>query len=137
MKIMESVFLVDEPICVADINSYITSWVQEQLGSLGPSLLPEYAVDRRSTMKWTWQALTGPDRPRASAWVDNVVGLIRDYWRIMRMRFSRTRRLKQHVEHYLDGHDGRRLHVPQAIKRNCRMAHEAQSADSQSGDDDD
>jgi hypothetical protein len=128
MKVDGDGILINEPTFAADINSLIAEWVQQHYGSLEASLLPEY---RRSTIKWTWQGLTGPDRPRIG------VGLIGRLWRSIRMRFSRARRLRQHVEPYLGGHDGIRLPVSQAVKRNCRGSLEAQSADSQSDGDDD
>jgi hypothetical protein len=128
---MNNVILIGEPACLADINSLISEWVQQHYGGLGVSLLPEYAWRRRSTLEWTWQGLIGPDRPPIT------VGLIGRLWRNIKMRFSRTRRLRQRVEPNLGGHEGRRLPVSKAVKRNCRGSLEAQSADSQCGDDDD
>jgi hypothetical protein len=127
MKVERNVTLVDEPTYAASFDCYSTSWVQQHCGSLWVSLLPECS---RSTIKWTWQGLTGPDRPRIG------LGLIERLWRSIRMRFSRARRLRQHVELYLGGQDGRMLPVSQAVKGNCRGSLEAQSADSQSDDDD-
>jgi hypothetical protein len=130
MKVKGNVTLIDEPTYVASLDCYIASWVQHPFGRLEAPLPPGYAMDNWPTIKWTWQGLTGPDRPRIG------LGLIQRLWRSIRMRFSRARRLRQHVELYLGGQDGRRLSVSQAVKGNCRGSLEAQSADSQSGDDD-
>jgi hypothetical protein len=136
MKVKDKVTLNDEPTCVADIDSLIAKWVQQDFGSLGASLLPEYARDRRSTIKWTWQVLPGPDRPMDSASVEKRVGLI-GYLRGIVLRFFRTRRLRQRMERPLGGHDGRRQPAPLAIRGNCRKVHEAQTTAGESGGDDD
>lgn len=117
MKSKGVITLIDEPYYVADIDGYIASWVQQHYGSLEASLPPEHAKDKRSIIKWIGQVLTDPDRHRDSASVDCRVGLIRYLEKLMRMEFSSTTDLRQHVERYLDGHDGRRLPVPQAIRR--------------------
>jgi len=136
-NLMKDVTLIDEPTCVADIDSLIAEWVRQHYGSLGASLLPEYARNRRSIIKWTWLDLPGPDRPWDSASVDNRVGLIGFLRRIIGKRFSRTKRLRQSVERCLGDHDGRRLPVPLAIRGNCRKVHEAQTTAGESGGDDD
>jgi hypothetical protein len=73
--------------------------------------------DIRPTVKRFWLDLTDPDRPCDSASVDYRVGLIRFLEKLMRTEFASTADLRQHVERFLDGYDGRRLPVPQAIKR--------------------
>ena len=73
--------------------------------------------DMRPTVKRLWLELTNPDRPCDSVSVDYRVGRIRYLEKLMRTEFASTADLRQHVERYLSGHDGRRLPVPQAIKR--------------------
>lgn len=75
------------------------------------------AKDRRPTVKRLWLVLTDPDRPCDSVSVEYRLGLIRFLEKLMRAEFASTADLRQHVERYLSGHDGRRLPVPQAIKR--------------------
>lgn len=126
---------INELTCVPDIDSLTTEWVQLHCGSSRASLLPWYVWNRPSTTTGSWQIFLG--RNPASASVDKRVGLFRYFWEIIRMRFSRTRRRVPRAERNLGGYDGRRLPVSQAIRRDCRRCQEAQSADSQSGDDDD
>jgi len=107
----------DERAYEADNDDFTAGRVQKQGGILGASLPPEAAGDKRSTVKWIWQVLTDPDRPCDSASVDYRVGLIRSLEKLMRKEFACTKELRQHVERYLDGYDGRRLPVPEAIRR--------------------
>lgn len=137
MKVTYGIVLIDGPTYAADVGGLIAEWVQQHYGSLGVSLLPEYARDRRSTRKWTWTILPGPDRPRDSASVEKRVGLIGFLRSIIGKRFSRTIRLRQGVERSLGGHDGRRLPFPPAIRGNCRKVHETQTTAGESGGDDD
>lgn len=102
---------------VADSNSVVTAEVQSQDGRLMPALPPEVAKDKRPAVKRLWLALTDQDRPCDSASVDHRIGLIRFLEKLMRTEFASTTDLRQHIERYLEGHDGRRLPVPQAIKR--------------------
>jgi DNA-binding XRE family transcriptional regulator len=78
---------------------------------------PDGAKDKRSKVRKIWQILTDPDRPFDSASVDYRVELIRYLENLMRTEFASTRDLRQHVERYLDGHDGRRMPIFQAIRR--------------------
>jgi len=108
---------VDEPAGVAGVDSFIANEVHQHNGNLGTRLPPEVARDKRSTIKWIWQVLTDPDRPWDSASVEYRLALIRFLEKLMRTDFANTADLRQHVERYLGGYDGRRLPVPQAIKR--------------------
>jgi DNA-binding XRE family transcriptional regulator len=113
-----SVFvLIGEPTFVADIESFVANWVHRHDGCLGTSLPLEAARDKRSTVKWIWLILTDPDRPCDSAAVDYRVGLIRCLEKLMRKEFASTKELRQHVERCLGGYDGRRLPIPEAIRR--------------------
>ncbi|MGA2363414.1 MAG: helix-turn-helix domain-containing protein [Candidatus Aminicenantales bacterium] len=109
--------LIDEPTYVADIESFIVAWVQRHYGGKRTFIPPEIAKDKRSTVKWIWQVLNDLDRPCDSGLVNCRVELIRYLEKLMRTEFASTADLRQHVERYLSGHDGRRLPVPQAIKR--------------------
>ena len=137
MKIKRSVILIDEPTCVADIDSLIAEWVQKPFGGLEASLPPGYAIDKWSTIVWPGQIITGPDRPRVSVLGDKRFALFRYLWRSIRTWFFRTRHLRQGEERCLCAHNSRRLPLPQAIRRSNRMAHEAQTTSGDSGGDDD
>jgi DNA-binding transcriptional regulator YiaG len=73
--------------------------------------------DNRPSVWRIWRILTDPDRPRDSISVDYRVALIGYLEKLMQTSFASTADLRQHVERYLSGFDGRRLPVPQAIKR--------------------
>ena len=73
--------------------------------------------DNRPSIWRIWRVLTDPDRPGDSISVDYRVGLIRYLEKLMRTEFASTADLRQHVERYLSGFDGRRLPVSQAIRR--------------------
>lgn len=137
MRVMGNVVLLDELTYMAVIDSFVDDWIQHDFGGLGANSILEHARDRKHNIKWNWRDLTGLDRSRDSALVNRSAGLIGYLRSIIRMRFSRTRCLRKRVERYLGRHDDRRLPVSQPIRRNCRMAHEVHSADSQNGDDDD
>lgn len=101
----------------ADTNSVVANEFQPHDCRRVPTLPPEVAKDIRPTVKRLWLELTYPDRPGDSVSVDYRVGLIRYLEKLMRTGFSGTAALRQHVDRYLSGYDGRRLPVPQAIKR--------------------
>jgi len=118
MKLKANVVtLIDEPAGVAGIDSFIASEVHQHYGNLGTPLPPGVAKDIRPTVKRIWLDLTNPDRPCDSASVDYRIGQIRYLEKLMRTEFASTADFRQHVDRYLSGYDGRRLPVPQAIKR--------------------
>ena len=137
MKFSGDVILIDGPTCAADISSLIADWVQQQFGSLEASMPRGYAKDKRSTIAWTGQILNGPDRPRAYASVENRVGLIKYWQKIKRFVFSLGMGLRKLMERSPGAPVCKRPPVSFVIRRDCRKSHEVQSADSQSGDDDD
>jgi transcriptional regulator with XRE-family HTH domain len=113
-----SVFvLIDEPTYVPDLESFLAAWVQKHYGSPGTLIPPESARDKRSTVKRIWQVLNASDKPCDSASVDYRVELIRYLEKLMHTEFASTKDLRQHVDRYLGSHDGRRLPIPEAIKR--------------------
>lgn len=75
------------------------------------------AKDRRPMVKRLWLALTDPDRPGDSVSMVYRIGLIRLLEKLMRTEFASTADLRQSVERFLDGYDGRRLPLPAAIRR--------------------
>lgn len=109
--------LADGPNHVADTNCIVVSEGQPHDCRLVPAPSPEVAKDMRPSVKRLWIELTDPDRPCDSVSVDYRVGRIRYLEELMRTEFASTADLRQHIERYLNGHDGRRLPVPQAIKR--------------------
>ena len=115
--------LTDGPGHVADTNSVVASEGQPHDCRLVPTLPPEVVKDIRPTIKRLWLELTDPDRPCDSVSVDYRVGLIRYMEKLMRTEFASTADLRQHIERFLEGHDGRRLPVPQAIKRARKKLH--------------
>lgn len=118
-----SVFtLIDEPTYVADIDSLIAEWVQQQYGILEQAILSESAVDKRPVVKRIWEALNDPDRSNDSASVDHRVDLIRYLEKLLKKQFSNTADGRHHLERFLEGHDGRRLPVAKAIKRARKAA---------------
>jgi len=117
MNSQNVVTLIDEPTYEADIDGFMANGVHQHPANLGTAIPPEVAKDKRPTVKRFWLALTDPDRPCDSASVDYRIGLIRFLEKLMRTEFASTTDLRQHVERYLEGHDGRRLPVPQAIRR--------------------
>ena len=114
-----SVFtLIDEPTYVADIDSFIAGWVQQHFGSAGEPSLSEVTGDKRSTVKRIWEALNDPDRPTDSASVDRRLNWLRYLGTLLKMEsIPSTADLRNHLERYLSGYDGRRLPVAKAIKR--------------------
>jgi DNA-binding transcriptional regulator YiaG len=109
--------LIDEPAYELDNGSFTARRVQTQRGVLGALPIPLDAMDKKATVKWIWKVLTDPDRPCDSTSVDYRVELIRYLENLMRTEFASTKDLRQHVERYLDGHDGRRMPISQAIRR--------------------
>ena len=108
---------IDEPTCVADTESPATGQVLPLTGILGTLIPPEVAKDKKATVKWIWRAISDPERACDSASVDRRLSLIGHLEDLMRTGFSCTADLRQKVERFLDGHDGRRLPVGKAIKR--------------------
>lgn len=86
-------------------------------GILGTLIPPEVAKDKQATVKWIDKVIFDPDRPCDSASVDRRLMLIRHLEDMMHTGFSNTADLRQHVDRFLDGRDGRRLPVAKAIKR--------------------
>jgi len=115
--------LANGPSHVADTNNVVANEFQPHDCRLVPTLPPEVAKDRLPTVKRLWLVLTDPDRPCDSASVEYRLGLIRFLEKLMRTEFASTADLRQHMERFLDGHDGRRLPVPQAIKRARKKLH--------------
>jgi transcriptional regulator with XRE-family HTH domain len=109
--------LAADPNHVFDTNGVVANEGQPHDCRLVPTLPPEVAKDIRPTVKCLWLELTDPNRPCDSVSVDYRVGRIRYLEKLMRTEFVSTADLRQHVERYLGSHDGRRLPVPQAIKR--------------------
>jgi hypothetical protein len=109
--------LIDEPAYELDNGSFTARRVQTQGGVLGALPIPLDAMDKKATVKWIWKVLTDPDRPCDSASVDYRVELIRCLEKLIRTEFASTRDLKQHVERFLAGPDGRRMPISQAIRR--------------------
>ena len=109
--------LAADPIHIADTNSVVANEGQPHDCRLVPTLPPEVAKDIRPTVKRLWLDLTDPDRPRDSVSVDYRIGRIRYLEKLFRTEFANTADLRLHMERFLDGHDGRRLPVPLAIKR--------------------
>ena len=109
--------LAADPIHIAATNSVVANEGQPHDCRLVPTLSPEVAKDFRPTVKRLWLVLTDPGRPCDSDSVEYRLGLIGDLEELMRTDFANTADLRHHVERYLSGYDGRRLPVPQAIKR--------------------
>jgi hypothetical protein len=101
----------------ADTNSVVAREDQPHDCGLVPTPSSEVAKDLRPIIKRLWLELTDPERPCDSISVDYRIGRIRYLEKLMRTDFASTADFRQHVERYLEGYDGRRLSVPQAIKR--------------------
>ena len=86
---------------------------------------------------WNGQALASPDRPRNPASASRMEKLFGYLCRIVGMWVSSMRHLRQGEEQCICAFHARRLSAPLTIRRDCRKSQVAQSADSQSGDDDD
>lgn len=91
-------------------------------GILETLIPPEVAKDKQATAKWIWRVISDPDRACDSASVDRRLTLIGHLEDIMRTGFSNTADLRQHLDRFLNGHDGRRLPVGKAIKRARKKA---------------
>ena len=107
----------------ADNNSVVANEGQPHDCRLSSIPTPEVAKDLRPIVKRLWLELTDPDRPFDPASVEYRLRLIRCLEKLMRTEFASTADLRQHIERYLEGHDGRRLPVPQAIKRARKKLH--------------
>jgi transcriptional regulator with XRE-family HTH domain len=105
------------PGYVAETNSTVAREGRPHDCRLVPTSPTEIAKDIRPTVKRLWLELTDPDRPCDSVFVDYRVGRIRYLEKLMRTEFASTADLRHHIERCLNGHDGRRLPVPQAIRR--------------------
>jgi hypothetical protein len=116
MQDLSSPFAAD-PNYVIDTNSVVADKGQPHDCLLSPTPSHEVAKDLRPIVKRLWLELTDPDRPGDSVSVDYMVGRIRYLEKLMRTEFASTANFRQHVDRYLSGYDGRRLPVPQAIKR--------------------
>ena len=117
-KFLGDVFtLIGEPTYIVDIDRFIANWVHQCHERPGLRLPPGDAADKKAVVKWAWRVLNDPNRSCDSASVDYRVGLIRYLEKLMRTEFVSTKDLRQHVERYFDGHDGRRLPISEAIKR--------------------
>jgi len=99
----------------ADVTQNGTDQASDQDGLALP--VTGGAKDKRPTVKRLWLVLTDPDRPGDSVSLEYRVGRIRFLENLMRTEFASTADFRQHVDRYLSGYDGRRLPVPQAIKR--------------------
>ena len=133
---MYSATIFDEPPCIAVIDGPIAGWVQQSYDRFGEGLLPELFVDKWSFWTWADQVRIDQERPRRSFQDGHRVRLI-EYLkkRLMPHEFADTTDLKQRLELYLG--DGRRLPLPQVIRRSNRTGHEAKTTSGDSGADDD
>lgn len=86
-------------------------------------------------MTWTGEVLFEHKCSRPSAQDDHRVGPITRLKELWQWLFPSTKDLRQRMESYLG--DGRRLPLPQAVRRSNRMAHEVQKTSSENGGDDD
>jgi len=109
--------LASGPGHTADNNSVEANKDQPHDCRPSPTFPPEVAKDLRPIVKRLWLVLTDPDRPFDRASVEYRLVLIRRMEKLMRAEFVNTADMRHHVERYRDGHDGRRLPVPRAIKR--------------------
>jgi hypothetical protein len=128
--------IFNEPACMAVIDSLITERVQQPYDRFGEGLLLEPFVDKWSIWTWAGQVRIDHERPRRSFQDGHRVRLI-EYLkkRLMPSEFADTTDLKQRMESYLG--DGRRLPLPQAIRRSDRIGHESQKTSGENGGDDD
>jgi transcriptional regulator with XRE-family HTH domain len=115
--------LANGPGHVADTNNVVANEGQPLDCRLSPTAPPEVAKHLRPIVKRLWLVLTDPGRPCDSASVEYRLGVIRFLEKLMRTEFASSADLRQHMERFLDGHDGRRLPVPQAIKRARKKLH--------------
>ncbi len=115
------------PGYVAETDSTVVREDRPHDCRLAPTPATEVPKDIRPTAKRLWLELTDPDRPCDSVSVDYRVGRIRYLEKLMRTEFACTADLRHHIERCLNGHDGRRLPVPQAIKRTRKKLKLSQS----------
>jgi len=118
--------LIDEPTFVADLEGFVTEWVQdhrELLKSRGTYL--DYG-DKRLVVRWIWEALNNPDRPCDPASVHERVRMIVYFERLFRTQIQNKGQLGGLVERFLGGRDGRKLSISQAIRRARRKLKQSQ-----------
>lgn len=109
--------LIDGPTHVADIESFIADWVNDNedlLKSFGS--LVDFD-DKRAIVKRIWEILNNPGRPCDHISVNDRVRMIGYLERLFRTQIRNTAQLKELVSRFLGGLDGRRLAIPQALKR--------------------
>jgi len=102
---------------VFDTNGIVANEGQPHYCRPLPTLPPEVSKDLRPVVKRLWLELTDPDRPFDPASVEHRLRQIRSLEKKFKTDFLCTGDMRQHAERYLAGFDGRRLPVPQAIKK--------------------
>lgn len=127
--------IFDEPTWQAVIDSPFAEGVQQSYGRFGEWLLPDLVFERWPIWTWTGEVLFEPRCSRRSVQDDRHVGPITHLRELWRWLIADTTDLSHRMESYLG--DGRRLPLPQAVRRSNRMAHEAQKTSSENGGDDD
>jgi DNA-binding transcriptional regulator YiaG len=108
---------LNEPSCEARVESLVANGVQQQSGKPGNHLQPQESIDKRSAVKRISRALNDPDRPFDPESLDHRLRQIQYLEKLFKAEFSCTGDMRQLIERYLEGFDGRRLPIPQAIKR--------------------
>jgi hypothetical protein len=135
MQIIGTIMPFDEPTCRAVMDSPITEWVQQPYGRFGEMLLPELVFDMWPIWTWTGEVVFEPKCSRRFAQDDHRVGPITRLKELWQWLFASPTDLRQRLELYLG--DGRRLPLPQVIRRSNRTGHEAKTTSGDSGADDD
>ena len=134
MQRIGTIMLFDERTCRAIWDIPTAEWTQQSYGRFGECLLPELVFDRLPIWTWTGKVHIELRRPRRSQ-DDRRAGPITLLKKLCQWLFPSTTDLRQRMESYLG--DGRRLPLPQAIRRSNRTGHEAQKTSSENGGDDD
>ncbi len=83
-------------------------------------LAPPIILNKDEQQAWVrkaWGIISDPDRPGDPESVQFRISLIRRLEEVLGKEFRSTKEARESVAHYLDGFDGRRLPVAQAIKR--------------------
>ena len=117
MREQDVITLIDEPTYAADIESFIAKWVhghQDLLKSRGSFV---DFNDRRAAVRRIWEILNDLDRPCDHISVNDRARMIGYLERLFRTQISSKDQLKELAERFLGGLDGRRLPIPQALKR--------------------
>jgi transcriptional regulator with XRE-family HTH domain len=117
-KTLGSVFiLIDEPTYVPDIESFISKWFHDHLDLLKSRGSLVDFNERKAVMKRIWEILTDPNRPCDHISVNDRVRMIGHLEQLFRTQIRSKDQLKGLAERFLGGLDGRRLPIPQALKR--------------------